>query len=143
MDDVTIPLTAKADNTILDPASMVATISNFTTTGMDDFTVTPLGVLSDGTNLAMVLNLAPNQPDMLPEETMFIIDVCSLNIDNKPLSELLSSESLNTVTLGMVWMLSKWNATVPSVRSSDVFRANATSACWFKNASICILQVIV
>ena len=64
---------------------------------MDDFTVTPLGVLSDGTNLAMVLNLAPNQPDMLPEETMFIIDVCSLNIDNKPLSELLSSESLNTV----------------------------------------------
>ena len=97
MDDVTIPLTAKADNTILDPASMVATISNFTTTGMDDFTVTPLGVLSDGTNLAMVLNLAPNQPDMLPEETMCIIDVYSLNIDNKPLSELLSSESLNTV----------------------------------------------
>lgn len=91
MDDVTIPLTAKADNTILDPASMTATISDFTTTGMDDFTVTPLGVLSDGTNLAMVLNLAPNQPDMLPEETMFIIDVCSLNIDNKPLSE-----SLNT-----------------------------------------------
>lgn len=91
MDDVTIPLTAKADNTILDPASMVATISNFKTTGMDDFTVTPLGVLSDGTNLAMVLNLAPNQPDMLPEETMFIIDVCSLSIDNKPLSE-----SLNT-----------------------------------------------
>ena len=45
----------------------------------------------------MVLNLAPNQPDMLPEETMFIIDVCSLSIDNKPLSELLSSESLNTV----------------------------------------------
>ena len=39
----------------------------------------------------MVLNLAPNQPDMLPEETMFIIEVCSLNIDNKPLSE-----SLNT-----------------------------------------------
>lgn len=91
MDDVTIPITRKADNTILDPSSMTATISDFTITGMDGFTVKPLGVISDGTNLAMVLNAAPDDPTTLPEELQIDIDFLSLQMDGKQISELLSS----------------------------------------------------
>lgn len=85
MDDVTIPLTRKADNTILDPASMTATLSDFTVTGMDGFTVTPIGVISDGSNLAMVLNAVPDDVSALPEGLVIDMDFLSLQIDGKPI----------------------------------------------------------
>ena len=91
MDDVTIPITPKADNTILDPSSMTATLSDFTITGMDGFTVKPLGVISDGTNLAMVLNAAPDDPTTLPEGLQIDMDFLSLQIDGKRTYEFLSS----------------------------------------------------
>lgn len=90
MDDVTIPLTRKADNTVLDPASMTATLSDFTVTGMDGFTVTPIGVISDGSNLAMVLNVAPDDASALPEG-LVDIDFLSLQIDGKPIYASLNS----------------------------------------------------
>lgn len=91
MDDVTIPLTCKADNTILAPSSMTATLSDFTISGMDGFTVTPLGVISDGTNLAMVMNAAPDDPSALPEGFQIDMDFLSLQVDGKPISEFLDS----------------------------------------------------
>lgn len=91
MDDVTIPLTRKADNTILDPASMTATLSDFTVTGMDGFTVTPIGVISDGSNLAMVLNAVPDDVSALPEGLVIDMDFLSLQIDGKPIYASLSS----------------------------------------------------
>lgn len=91
MDDVTIPLTHKADNTILDPSSMTATLSDFTITGMDGFTVTPLGVISDGTNLAMVLNAAPENQTALPEGFQIDMDFRTLQVDGKPISESINS----------------------------------------------------
>ncbi|MDO4155648.1 MAG: hypothetical protein Q4D37_02575 [Oscillospiraceae bacterium] len=91
MDDVTIPLTCKADNTILAPSSMTATLSDFTISGMDGFTVTPLGVISDGTNLAMVMNAAPDDPTALPEGFQIDMDFLSLQVDGKPISEFLDS----------------------------------------------------
>lgn len=91
MDDVTIPLTCKADNTILAPFSMTATLSDFTISGMDGFTVTPLGVISDGTNLAMVMNAAPDDPTALPEGFQIDMDFLSLQVDGKPISEFLDS----------------------------------------------------
>ena len=91
MDDVTIPLTCKADNTILAPSSMTATLSDFTISGIDGFTVTPLGVISDGTNLAMVMNAAPDDPSALPEGFQIDMDFLSLQVDGKPISEFLDS----------------------------------------------------
>ncbi len=91
MDDVTIPLTRKTDNTILDPSSMTATLSDFTITGMDGFTVTPLGVISDGTNLAMVLNAAPDDPTTLPEGFQIDMDFLTPQVDGKWISESISS----------------------------------------------------
>lgn len=91
MDDVTIPLTCKEDNAILDPSSMTATLSDFTITGMDGFTVTPLGVISDGTNLAMVLNAAPDDPTALPEGFQIDMDFRTLQVDGKSISESINS----------------------------------------------------
>ncbi len=83
MDDVTIPLDQKSDNTVLDPADMTATISDFTVTGMDDFTITAIGVISDGSNLNMVLNAKPDATYTVSDGSEILPDFTTLQINGE------------------------------------------------------------